>query len=214
MGCVEAKKEAPKGLSRECEDWLADPSFKIQKDTFEVGLVKDLFLFSSAQQESAAAHVVDLAGDAFGMIVNSAHKAVAEEWALAASDAEVVFDIAGGLFQVEGFEIVADGDALVEGFIGRKTKLVSQVRLAEKDEGEGRSGIHLVVEQEAELVKELRGQEVSFVDDEEDETTSARQVREGGAELREKTEEAESGLGLELEEDLAVEGDNGEVRIG
>jgi hypothetical protein len=110
--------------------------------------------------------------------------------------------------------MVADGDALVEGFIGRKTKLVSQVRLAEKDEGEGRSGIHLVVEQEAELVKELRGQEMSLVDDEEDETTSARQVREGGAELREQTEEAEGGLGLELEEDLTVEGDDGEVRIG
>lgn len=43
------KKEAPKGLLRECEDSLADPSFKIQKDTFEVGLVKDLFLLSSAQ---------------------------------------------------------------------------------------------------------------------------------------------------------------------
>ena len=109
--------------------------------------------------------------------------------------------------------MVADGDALVEGFIGRKTELVSQVRLAEKDEGERRSGIHLVVEQEAELVKELRGQEMSFVDDEEDETTSARQVREGGAKLREKTEETEGGLGLELEEDLTVEGDDGEVRI-
>lgn len=120
-----AKKEAPKGLWRECEDWLTDPTFKIQKDTFEVGLVKDLFLFSNTEQESAAAHVVDLAGDAFGMIVNRAHKAVAEEWALAASDAEVVFDIAGGLFEVERFEMVADGDALVEGLIGRKTKLVS-----------------------------------------------------------------------------------------
>jgi len=32
--------------------------------------------------------------------------------------------------------------------------------------------------------------------------------------LREKTEEAESGLGLKLEEDQAVEGDDGEVRIG
>ena len=91
------------------------------------------------------------------MIVNSAHKAVAEEWALAVSDAEMVFDISCGLFQVEGSKMVADGDALVEGFIGSKTKLVSQVRLAEKDEGERRSGIHLVVEQEAELVKELRG---------------------------------------------------------
>jgi hypothetical protein len=55
---------------------------------------------------------------------------------------------------------------------------------------------------------------MSFVDDEEDETTSACQVREGGAELREKAKEAEGGLGLELEEDLTVEGDDGEVWIG
>ena len=94
MDCVRAKEEAPKGLSKECEDSLADPSFEIQKDTFEVGLVKDLFLLSSAQQESTAANVIDLAGDTFGVIVNSAHKAVAEEWDLAVSDAEVVFDIA------------------------------------------------------------------------------------------------------------------------
>jgi hypothetical protein len=55
---------------------------------------------------------------------------------------------------------------------------------------------------------------MSFVDDEEDETTSARQVRKGSVELREKTEEAEGGLGLELEEDLTVKGDDSEVRIG
>jgi hypothetical protein len=73
------KEEAPKGLLRECEGLLTDPPFKIKKDTFEIGLVKDLFLLGSAQQESTAANVVDLAGDAFGVIVNAAHKAVAEE---------------------------------------------------------------------------------------------------------------------------------------
>ena len=40
-------------------------------------------------------------------------------------------------------------DALVEGFVGRKAQLVSQVGLAEKDEGDQRSRIHLVVEQHA-----------------------------------------------------------------
>jgi hypothetical protein len=79
MGCVGAKKEAPKGLLRECEDLLTDPSFKIKKDTFEIGFIKDLFLLGSAQQESTAANVIDLAGNAFGVVVNTAHKAVAKE---------------------------------------------------------------------------------------------------------------------------------------
>jgi hypothetical protein len=126
----------------------------------------------------------------------------------------MVFDVPGCFFQVEGSEVVADGDALVESFIRSEAELVSQVRLPEEDQGQGGGRIHLVVEQEAELVKEFRGEKMSLVDDEEDETTFASQVREGSTELREKTEEAEGRFGLELEEDLAVKGDDGEVRIG
>jgi hypothetical protein len=44
----------------------------------------------------------------------------------------------------------------VEGFVRSEAELVSQVGLAEEDEGDQRSGIHLVVEQEAQLVKEFR----------------------------------------------------------
>jgi hypothetical protein len=126
----------------------------------------------------------------------------------------VVLDVSGGLFQVEGSEVVADGDALVEGFVGRKAEFVSQVGLAEEDEGQRGSGIHVVVEQEAELIQEVRGEEMCFVDDEEDVAALAGQVRERSVELREEAEEAEGGLGLELEEDLAVEGDNGEMGVG
>jgi hypothetical protein len=40
--------------------------------------------------------------------------------------------------------------------------------LAEKDEGEKRDRVHLIVEQEAELVEDVVRKQVSFVDDEED----------------------------------------------
>jgi hypothetical protein len=46
----------------------------------------------------------------------------------------MVLDVASGLFEVKGFEVEADGNALVEGFVRGKTELVSQVRLAEKDQ--------------------------------------------------------------------------------
>jgi hypothetical protein len=125
-----------------------------------------------------------------------------------------VLDIPSGLFQVEGSEVVADGDTLVEGFVRCKAELVSQVGLSEEDEGQGRSGIHVVVEQEAELVQEVGGEEMGFVDDEEDVAALAGQVGESGVELREEPEEAEGWLGLELKEDLAVEGDDGEMGVG
>jgi hypothetical protein len=53
-----------------------------------------------------------------------------------------------------------------------------------------------------------------FVDDEEDVAALARQVGEGSVELREEPKEAKGRLCVKLEENLAVEGDDGEVRIG
>jgi len=91
---------------------------------------------------------------------------------------------------------------------------VGQVGLAEEDEREQGGGIHLVVEQEAELVEEVVREKVSLVDDEEGEAALAGEVREGGAELGEETGEAEGRLGLEGEQDLMVEGRGRQVRIG
>ena len=114
-------------------------------------------MLRGAQEEGAAADVVDLAGDSLGVIVDTTGEAVAEELTLVASDAEVVLDVTGGLFQVEGAEMIANGDALVEGLVRGEAELVGQVGLAEQDEGDEGRGIHIIIEQEAELVEELRG---------------------------------------------------------
>jgi len=58
------------------------------------------------------------------VVVDAAEETVAKELALVASDAQVVLDVPGGLFEVEGSELVADGDALVEGFVGSEAELV------------------------------------------------------------------------------------------
>ena len=212
-GWEEAEKEAPKGL-REMIGPSADVPIKIKKNTVEVRLVEDLFVLGGAEEEGTAADVVDLGSNSLGVVVDAADEAVAEDLGLGIGDAEVMLDVSGGLFEVEGTQMVADGDALVEGFEGGETEFVGEVGLAEEDEGEERSGVHIVVEEKTELVEELRREEMGFVDDEEDEAALAGEVGEGGAELREETREAEGRLDLEGQEDLAIEGGDGEVGVG
>ena len=130
---------------------------KIENDTFEIGLVEDLLVLRGAQKEGTAANIVDLAGHSLGVMVDATDETVAKDLVLATGDAEVVLDVTGGFLEVEGAEMVADGDALVESLVGSEAQLVGQVGLTEEDEGEQGGGIHLVVEQEAELVEELRG---------------------------------------------------------
>jgi hypothetical protein len=110
--------------------------------------------------------------------------------------------------------VITDSDTLVESFVGSKAQLVGQVGLAEEDKGDQRSRVHLVVEQEAQLVKEFRWQEVRFVDDEQDVAALAGQVVERGAELWEETHKAKGRFDLEGKKDFAVEGRDSKVRIG
>ena len=154
---MNSKKRLRRASWRREEKTSPGLPLEIENDPFEIGLVEDLFVLGSAQEESAAANIVDLAGHSLGVIVDATDETVAKDLVLAASDAEMVLDVTGGLFEVEGAEMVTDGDALVESLIGSEAQLVGQVRLAEQDEGEQGSGIHLVVEQEAKLVEELRG---------------------------------------------------------
>ena len=69
----------------------------------------------------------------------------------------MVLDVTGGLFEVKGAEMVTNSDALVESLVGGEAQLVGQVGLTEEDEREQGGGIHLVIEQETELVKDVCG---------------------------------------------------------
>jgi hypothetical protein len=213
MERARVEKEALAGLLRGGK-LSVNLAIEVTDDAFEVGFVEDLFVLSGAQEEGATAEVVDLAGDALGVVVDAGDEAVAEELALEASDVKVMFDVARGFFEVEGGEVVADGNALVESFIGGEAELEGEVRLAEEDEGEEGSGVHVVVEQEAQLVKEVRREEVGLIDDQEGVAAFASQVSQGVAQLGEETAEGKGGLDLKGEEDFAVEGSDAEVGIG
>ncbi|MBN1812924.1 MAG: hypothetical protein JXA14_13905 [Anaerolineae bacterium] len=51
-------------------------TLQIEEDAFEVRLVEDLLLLGGAEEEGGATEVVDLAGDALGVVVDEGEKAV------------------------------------------------------------------------------------------------------------------------------------------
>lgn len=72
----------------------------------------------------------------------------------------------------------------------------------------------MIVEQEAELVKDIGGQAVGLVEDEQEIAALAGQVGQGGAKLGQEAIEGVSGFDLEGEQDLAVEGGDLEIGVG
>lgn len=156
---------------------------KVKENTFEVGFVKDSLVFSSAEKEGSPTDRVDVASDALGVIKEVGDEAITEELALKPSNPKMMLDVGHGFLKVEGSELVADSKALMKGAIGSKGEGLSQIGMTEKDEAELRGGVEVVVEEEAELGKEVRGQQVSLIKDEQQERTLAGQVREGVVEL-------------------------------
>ena len=74
MGGQEKRPRRASGKRKRKES--SDLAFEVEDNPFEVHFVEDLLAFSSAEKECAAAQVVDLAVDAFGMIINSGQEAV------------------------------------------------------------------------------------------------------------------------------------------
>ena len=127
---VGVQKRGPVGPLEMGKERSTELTFEVKDDASEVRFIEDLLAFCGAKKKSTTAEVVDLASDALGVIVNASQETITKDRALASRDAQVVFDIACGFFEVEGLEMEADGDALVEGFVGGEAELVSEVRLA------------------------------------------------------------------------------------
>lgn len=106
-------------------------TFEIEDDALEISLIEDLFVFGSAKQESGAAEIVDLAGDALGVVEESGDETVGEERLLSAGETEMMFDVSAGLLEIEGGEMITNGDALLEGLIGGKAEFMGQIGLTE-----------------------------------------------------------------------------------
>jgi hypothetical protein len=184
---------------------------EIADDALEVGLIEDLFTFGDTEEESTAAEIVDSASDALylsyrtsalGVIVGAADKTVAKDLSLGTGDAEMVFDVASGLFEIEGRDVEPDGDALVERLEGRETELVGEIGLAEQNEGDEGSGIHIVVEQKTELLENVGREQMSLVDDKQNGAPFAGEIGQGSVKLGEQLRKVKQGFGLEGEQNL------------
>jgi hypothetical protein len=183
-------------------------------DPFEVSFIEDFFVFGDAEQESAATDIVDLAGDPLGVVVETGDKTLAEDLILRAGHTQLMFDVGDGLLKVKGTEMVTDGDPLMEGLVGGEAKELGQIGLTEQDQGEQGGGVHLVVEEKAELVEDVGGQAMGFIDNEQEIASLASQIGQGGAKLRQEAVEGVGRFDLEGQEDLAVEGGDLEMRVG
>ena len=61
---------------------------------------------------------------------------------------------------------MADGDALIEGFVGGELEFVDEIGLAKEYQSDRGDRVHSLIEEKAEPVKELARQQVSLVHNE------------------------------------------------
>lgn len=98
--------------------------------------VNDALLVKHAGQEGGGAEEVNLARDTFGVIEDATEGIVAEKLpTLKAGDLDVVLDVGNAVLQVEGLEMVTDGQALVESLVASQAEGVAQSGLADQEEG-------------------------------------------------------------------------------
>jgi hypothetical protein len=125
------KTEARRASGKAEQKGSGDLTFKIKNDAFEISFVEDLLAFSGTEEEGTTTEVIDLASDTLGVVVDASEEAVTKDLTLVTGNAQMVLDVASGLFEVKGFEVEADGNALVESLVRCKAELVGQVGLAE-----------------------------------------------------------------------------------
>jgi hypothetical protein len=91
-------------------------AIKFEDSAFGIGFIQGGLAFGKADEQAIEADAIELAGNSIAELMSSADKSVRERATLDANGTQVMFDVDGRLGQVEGLDVVADLDALVEGF--------------------------------------------------------------------------------------------------
>jgi len=113
---------------------------------------------AEAAAQGGDGRVVEGTGQPVGSPVESGHGVVRDEGIGAASQGQVVAEVAGRLGQVHGPQAEAGGDALVEGGEHAHAQVAAEHGLADEDAGEGAGRVHVGVGEQAQLL-ELGGGE-------------------------------------------------------
>jgi hypothetical protein len=96
-----------------------------------IGFIQDGLAVSEADEQAVEADAIELASDAVAELVGGGDEGVGEGATLGAGGAHMMFDVVGRLGQVEGLNVVADLDTLVEGFEALELEGVAQFGLAD-----------------------------------------------------------------------------------
>ena len=112
---------------------------------------------------------VDLARQAARALEQGFDGGVLEQGEFAAGKAEAVLDIGVDLVATEPGEMVADDEALAEGFVHGHRQPPPELGQPDEDEAHALLGIHGEVGQEAEVLEDVVAQMVGLVDDEDGE---------------------------------------------
>ncbi len=98
-------------------------TIEIKEDPLEVDFIKDLLVFSSTEEESGAANVVDQPRHTLDVVMQGGDKSIREKLLVEVNDPELMFDVSGSFFEVKWEQGETDGDTLVESLVGSKAKL-------------------------------------------------------------------------------------------
>ena len=91
-------------------------TIQFEDSAFGVGSVEEGFAFGETDEQAIETDAIELAGDAVAELVSDSDEIVSEGETLSAGDAPMVLDVGGGLGEVKGWDVVAEVNALVEGF--------------------------------------------------------------------------------------------------
>jgi hypothetical protein len=106
-------------------------AIQFEDSAFGIGFIQDSLVLGEANQQAVEADAIELASDTVAELVSGRDEGVGEGATLGAGGAHMVFDVIGRLGQVEGWDVVANLDALVEGFEAFELEGVAQFGLAD-----------------------------------------------------------------------------------
>ena len=108
------------------------------------------FLIDQSGHQSGGTELIDAARYPLGVFEDALERIVGEERpGDVTRDADLMFDIAEGLLQIERAEMIAHCEALIEGLVNGELKGAAEVGMTNQHDGRERLTIHLVTEQQA-----------------------------------------------------------------
>jgi len=126
-----------------------------------------------------------------------------------------VAHVPDGLLQVEGREVVADGEALIEGFVDGKTEGRAQGRMVDEQQGGEGLGVHTGGAEEAQLFDHWLGEQVGLVDDDQGSAALGdAEIVKGGADGADLPRGRVRRLVAEIEEQFTIEAGGAGGRVG